>query len=341
MIAIRIAFLLFWMAVVCGQGQEFDLSQFDFSGVNFNANQPSSGPTQAPVGLAFSNQASGNSFPPSPMMASQGKQQQNQPMFSNPQQQGNQLAFPTQNQNQPPQTQFSQTSIQSSRVNSLTPEESWLTVGGSQMQNRNPGLTGPMVNGLSPNSNGQSGFPNQNGFAQRGTQGGFLNRGPPGPGFTNQGPRLPPNRGPGGGFEQFGTPGNDMLTFNVNAMGQGPSDFSAFSNNPFAGTPFGDGLNIDQNQFGNPNLGNPNTRIPNMNTIGRPQVTIVDAANLPPSVQMAMNMNGRPVGGFMGPVPGGLPGLGSFTGFQPPILTSPIQQQSRGGFGGLLSRLFG
>lgn len=326
--------------IVCGQNQDFDLSQFDFSGMNFGGNQPANnGPTQPPAGLAFSNQASGNNVQPPPMGSNQGNpmpmQNNQQPMLNNPQQQANQMAFPQQNQNMAARNQFQQP-IQSSRVNtgSLTPEESWLTVGGSQMQNRNPALSGSVGNGMAMNPNGQPGFPMQNGFPQNGPQGGFPNN--PQTGFNNQGGRFPPNQGPGGAFEQFGTPGNDMFTFNVNAMGTGPSDFSAFNNNPFAGTPFGEGINVDQNQFGNPNMRNP------MNPFGRqqPQVSFIDPNDLPPSVRMAMNMNGRPVGGFMGPAPGGLPGLAGFTGFQPPVLT-PIQQQSRGGIGGFLSRIFG
>ena len=328
-----------------GQNQDFDLSQFDFSGMNFNGNSPpNNGPTQAPAGLAFSNQATGNNMQQPPMASSQGNAMpmQNRPMFGNQQPQGNQIAFPQQNQNpfpqqnqnMPAQTQF-QAPMQSSRTNagSLTPEESWLTVGGSQMQNRNPALSGTVGNGMGMmNPNGQPGFPNPNGFPGNGQQGGFPNNGQPG--FSNQGGRFPPNQmAGGGGFDQFGTPGNDMFTFNVNAMGSGPSDFSAFSNNPFAGTPFGEGLNLDPNQFGNQQ--NPNMRNA---PFGRPQVSFIDPNDLPPSVRMAMNMNSQPVGGFMGPVPGGLPGLAGFTGFQPPFLTPQIQPQSRGGIGGFISR---
>lgn len=345
MATLWIALLSVLATIVCGQNQDFDLSQFDFSGMNFNPNQPpSNGPTQPPAGLAFSNQASGNNLPQQSRGPPQGNPppMQNQPMLSNPQQQGAQMAFPTQNQNLPPQNQLTQTNMQSSRVNSLTPEESWLTVGGSQMQNRNPAMSGSMGNNMPLNPNRQPGFPNQNGFNPNGQQG-FSNTGPVGSGFNNQGQRLPPNQGPGGGFDQFGTQGNDMFTFNVNAMGAGPSDFSAFNANPFDGTPFGNGLSVNPNQFGNPNIGNPNFGNPNignrnMNNRRRPQVSIIDAGNLPPSVRMAMDMNRRPMGGFMGSIPGGLPGMAGFTGFQPPVMTSPIQQQGRGGVGGFLSR---
>jgi hypothetical protein len=341
----RIRMAVLWIlavlaTAVCGQTQDFDLSQFDFSGMNFNANPPpSNGPTQAPAGVAFSNQASVNNMPQQPLGAPQGtlSPMQNQPMLSNRQQQGTPMAFPTQ---VPAQNPLGQTNMQSSRVNSLTPEESWLTVGGSQMQNRNPALAGSVGNTMPR----QPSFPNQNGFNPNGPQG-FMNRGPAGSGFSNQGQGPPPNQG----FDQFGTPGNDRFTFNVNAMGPGPSDFSAFNNNPFDGTPFGDGLNINPNQFGNPNnrnpnFGNPNNRNPNfgnpnpgnrnVNNFDGPQVSFIDAGSLPPSVQMAMNMNRRPLGGLMGSVPGGLPGLDGFTGFQPPLMGSP----SRGRFGGFLSR---
>ena len=240
----------------------------------------------------------------------------------------------------------------------LTPEQQWLTVGGSRMtQNTNPTLNGNLNNGVpfsslgfNPNDRsafqpmnrnqggqfaGQGGFI-QNGGFQQGMQGGFppnqmrfpQNQG----GFQQPQGGFPPRQGPrrqNGGFtnqfETFGTTGNDMMSFNVDAMGPPPSDFSAFGgptgpndqdNGPMGpnslfgeqGNMFGGpgggfgGPGGDGGMFGGP--GGP------QGGFGRPRrVGGFDSMGLPPFVRRSMGM------GFLG---GPSPSPFGFGGSAPP-----------------------